>query len=472
MEHSWQDDHLPKLETSNIETGDIALCGISGGSPGARAAILDALDPDRISFIAPLDSRSDLEWLLRGLHLHPNIRHLVILGDDRRATGEALLALWDKGLDSQGQLPGSRGRLSAELDAAAVDALRQSVQVTDMRGTPLPASTKRILELPILQGENQPQALPNPTIPERKVFLSRKTTFPIFSSDVGDAWLQLLNLTLKIGTSKQSPTGEGFAEALNTIVTIESPTLEDGEENTNHDEFPDYFDFNRDDFEQRYRPSYLKGLNDSEGGDQLERACEQLKASLDADTGTVVFPGSIFPGPEGSESPETTPALISATFNVIDQKLFGSFVLRSADVYTDWPHEATALGRLQRDVSKKLGLEAGSSTFIIHSAQLYERDWSRSTSILENFFKRPLPLHVDPSGVFLFGNDSGKARAMLLNHDASAIQWEDAFADPEDLSWYIVDVMPWLLPQHIRYVGQECASLMRAMRESECYEQG
>ena len=79
---------------------------------------------------------------------------------------------------------------------------------------------------------------------------------------------------------------------------------------------------------------------------------------------------------------------------------------------------------------------------------------------------------VREEGVFLFGNDGGKARAMLLNHDASEILWEDAFSDPEDLSWYIVDVMPWLLPQHIRYVGQECAALMRSMREKECYLQG
>ena len=93
-------------------------------------------------------------------------------------------------------------------------------------------------------------------------------------------------------------------------------------------------------------------------------------------------------------------------------------------------------------------------------------------SLLKEFFERPLPLHVDPSGVFLFGNDGGEARAMLLDHDASSIQWEEAFSDPEDLSWYIVDVMPWLLPQHIRYVGQECASLMRAIREGGCYEQG
>jgi hypothetical protein len=61
---------------------------------------------------------------------------------------------------------------------------------------------------------------------------------------------------------------------------------------------------------------------------------------------------------------------------------------------------------------------------------------------------------------------------MLLDHDASTIFWEGAFSDPEDLSWYIVDTMPWLHPQHIRYVGQECAALMRSIKEGEDYLQG
>jgi hypothetical protein len=127
---------------------------------------------------------------------------------------------------------------------------------------------------------------------------------------------------------------------------------------------------------------------------------------------------------------------------------------------------------LQRRAAERLGLETGTVTFVIHSAHLYDRDWARSERVLKESFARPLPLHVDPSGVFLFGNDGGKARAMLLDHDAGSIYWEEAFADAQELSWYIVDAMPWLLPQHIRYVGQECATLMRAMNEKECYLQG
>jgi hypothetical protein len=471
MQHTWQSDHLPNLEVSNLEAGDVAVCG----SFAKRAPILPQLDEHRVSFVAPLDSRSDLEWLLRGLHLHPHIRHLVVCGDDPRAVGEALLALWGEGLDESGQLPGSRGGLSAELDAASVDTLRGYVQAWDFRGRTVREVAGGILDLPTRLPEREPRVLPGPAIPKRTVFLSRKTTFPIFSSDVGDSWLQLLNLALRIGTEKQTGDGERMAEALNAVVTVELPAEEP--------EFPAFLEFNRDDFDRFYRwfeapppsresrPGSIhhdrEDLHDWGGASPLEAVCDRLKKSLDSRSGTFVLlePGEV-------NVPRVAPDLISATFSVVDQKLFGSFVFRSADLYTDWPLEAMALVRLQREVTEALGREIGTATFVIHSAQLYERDWERSLRVLRESFKRPLPLQIDPSGIFLFGNDGGQARAMLLDHDASTIFWEEAFSDPEDLSWYIIDVMPWLLPQHIRYVGQECASLMRAIREGECYEQG
>jgi thymidylate synthase len=393
----------------------------------------------------------------------------VICGDDARAAGSALLSLWSEGLDSNGRLPGSRGRFSKELDADALEPLLGTVRVWDLRDTGLTDIGDAIRNLsaepPRHPPNRGPNALTNPTISERAIFLSRKTTFPIFSSDVGDSWLQLLNLVLKIGTNKQTANGERIAEALNAVLTIETPVLEDGEVEV--PQFPDYLDFNEDDFRRLDSSGYSECLRNSEGVDQLEAVCDRLKKSHDTRSGTMVFLE-----PSDIATSEVTSDLISATFNIIDEKLFGSFVLRSIDVYTDWPIQAMVLVDLQRTIAARLGLETGSFTFILHSAHLYDRDWDRSQRVLKESFIRPLPLHVDPSGVFLFGNDNGSARAMLLNHDASNIMWEDAFSDPEDLSWYIVDVMPWLLPQHIRYVGQECASLMRAMREKECYDQG
>lgn len=308
-------------------------------------------------------------------------------------------------------------------------------------------------------------------VPERRPFLSRKTTFPIFTEDVADSWLQLLNLVFRIGTDKATPEGERLAEALNAIVTIElaaeeeklAPYLEfDGAE---LDEYCRHFSSAPRSDERR--AGYGERLRDWNGLDQLEAAIERLMRANDTRSATLVLSE-----PQDMSAPHDAPSVLSATFNVIDDALFGSFVLRSTDVYASWPLEALALTRLQREAAARLGVEVGTATFVIHAAHLYDRDWERTLRVLDESFKRPLPLKEDASGIFLFGNDGGKARAMLLNHDASAIQWEQAFADPEDLSWYIIDVMPWLLPQHIRYVGQECASLMRAIREGECYEQG
>jgi hypothetical protein len=189
----------------------------------------------------------------------------------------------------------------------------------------------------------------------------------------------------------------------------------------------------------------------------VETVCERLKAC-----------------PAGQSDPvlQLSPSTLSASFDVVDGSLFGCFVIRSIDVYGEWPLEAMALSRLHGEVADRLGLAPGAATFVLHSARLHERDWARAEGVLAEHFRRPLPLQVDHSGVFLFGNDGGQARGMLLDHQAATIYWEDAFDTPEQLSWYIVDTMPWLLPQHIRYVGQECSTLKRAIQERACYEQG
>lgn len=458
MEHTWQSAHLPRLELSDPERGDVVVCAAPGGAP-----LLPALGAERVAFVAPLGSRADLEWLLRGLLHHPNVRHLVVCGDDAKASGEALLSLWKEGLDAEARIAGSRGHLAPDLDASRIDALRREVQAVDLRDRPLEEVARALRELPALGTAGEPVPVPPLAPSQRRVFLSRRTSFPVFSSDVADSWLQLLNLTLRIGLDKPAAGGGHCAEALNVLVTIESPVLEDGEAEP-PEPFPAFLDFSRDDFERRFQPAHAARLRERLGGDPLELARERLEQAPEA--GSVTLALADAPGAGAGDE------LMSVGFDVVEGKLFASFVLRSSDVYTDWPLEASALRRLQEELAGRLGLGVGSTSFVVHRARLHEYDFERSSRVLRESFKRPLPLHVDPSGVFLFGNDGGKARGMLLNHDASEIFWEDAFSSPEDLSWYIVDVMPWLLPQHIRYVGQECASLMRAMKEGECYLQG
>ncbi len=319
--------------------------------------------------------------------------------------------------------------------------------------------------------------LPQPDSPERITFPSRKTTFPLFANELGDGWLQLLNLTLRCGTVKGTSEGDRLAEVLNAVVTIELTAREEA--------LPPFFDFGVDDLDacsRRFTPaSALRGADHSyveeprssgeahgaEPTNQLESAIERLARSHDTRSGNALLLG-----PADLDGPDDAPCVVSATFSIVDERLYGTYVLCSEDVHNAWPLDALSLVRLQREVAERIATPVASATFIVHSAYLYERDQQKAQETLDRWFERPLPLQTDPSGLFLFGLDEGRARAMLITHEADAVLWEGEFGSPEELSWYIVDVMPWLSAQHIRYIGQECASMMRALQEGEEYVQG
>jgi thymidylate synthase len=475
--HTWESECLPKLDVRNPDTGDIGICTL-WTSPDRLSP---HLNQPRINTVGPLRTTAGLGWLLRGLYLNPAIRNLILCGEDRLMTGDALLNLWQEGLADKGTLPRSRAKLHPEMDGDSVDLIRKYVRVWDWRTKSLEEVGRDLGEIPSLAQEMAPRRFPPLSIPKRVVCPSRRTTFPMFAKELGDGWLQLLNLTMRCGTLKCTSEDDRLAEVLNAVLTVELDSQDEA--------IPTFFDFHDAQFEVYYRyfmsPSRsehsdytygerlqdwpcLNGKTDRlENTNQLERTIDRLKRSHDTRSGTMVLLA-----PTDLEALDDAPGVVSATFNIVDERLYGSYVLRCEDIYGAWPLDALCLVRLQRKVAERTGTIVDSATFIMHSAHIYERDWDMAQRKLDACFKRPLPLQTDPAGLFLFGLDEGRARAMLIDHQADAVLWEGEFDDPEELSWYIVDIMPWLSPQHIRYVGQECASLMRALREGEDYEQG
>jgi thymidylate synthase len=475
--HTWESECLAKLDVRNPDTGDIGICTL-WTFPDRLSPYLDL---PRINIVGPLRTRAGLGWLLRGLYLHPAIRNLILCGEDLSMTGDALLALWREGLDDDTTLSRSRAKLRPEMDRQAVDLLRQYVRLWDWRAKSPEQVGRDVGEIPSLAQEMEPRFFPPVVIPERTPCPSRKTTFPMFAEQLGDGWLQLLNLTMRCGTLKGTGEGDRLAEVLNAVLTVELASEEEA--------LPSFFDFDNDEFEAHYRnfmsashsehadytyggrlqgwPCFDENANALQHANQLERTIDRLKRSHDTRSGTMVLLG-----PTDLDTLDDAPGVVSATFNIIDERLYGTYILRCEDIYGAWPFDASSLVRLQRHVAEQIGTTVDSATFIVHSAHVYERDWDAAQKTLDTWFKRPLPLQPDPAGLFLFGLDDGRARGMLIDHQADEVLWEGEFDDPEEMSWYIVDVMPWLSPQHIRYVGQECASMMRALREGEDYEQG
>jgi len=476
--HTWESECLPGLEVRNSAGGDIGLCTL--WTPVSRFS--PHLDLPRINIIGPLRTRTGLGWLLRGLYLTPAIRNLVICGSDLSMTGDALLSLWEEGITEDNTLPRLGWRLHPEMDREAVDVLRAYVKVHDWRAKSLEEVAREINDIPHLPQEMAPRSFPPVVTPEQNTFPSRKTSFPIFSEDVGDGWLQLLNLTMRCGIVKQTREGNRLAEVLNVMVTIDLT----GEEET----LPPCFDFGSEELESYYRyfvsPSppedvyYTYGqrlqdwtwshheANRMERVNQLERTIDRLKRFGDTETGGTM----VLLGPTDLDGLDHAPGVVSVTFNIVDGRLYGTYFIQSDDIYNAWPLNALSLVRLQREVSRRTGVPVDSATFISQSAHVYDRDWGKAWAKLDEWFKRPLPLQPDCSGLFFFGVQDDMARALLVSPEADMVLWEHESSDPEELVRYIVDTMPWLAAQHIRYLGQEAARLGRALSEGVDYEQG
>ena len=421
-----------------------------------------------------------LGWLLRGLYFYPAIRNLIICGKDLSMTGNALLTLWEEGLTEDNTLPRSEWKLYPEMDREAVDLLRQYVKVWDWRTKSMEEVGRDLGDIPYLPQEMEARSFPPIDIPQQTTFPSRKTSFPLLAEEVGDGWLQLLNLVMHCGTAKGTRKGDRLTEVLNAIVTIKL---------TGGEEFPPCFDFGSDEFEKYYRHFYSlshpedadytygerlqnwswfnKETNRVEQVNQMERTIDRLQKSHDTTRGTMVILG-----PNDLDRLDDAPGVVSATFNIVDERLYGTYVIRSDDVYNSWPFNALCLIRLQKEIAKRIDTPVDSSTFISHSAHIYERDWGKALAKLDEWFKRPLPLQADPSGLFFFGVENGRARALFVNHEADTVLWEGESSDPEELIRTIVDTMPWLTTQHMRYLGEEAARLTQALRENVPYEQG
>jgi thymidylate synthase len=474
--HTWESEHLPRMGRRNSTTSDIGVCTLWT----LLSQISPYLNLPRINIIRPLRTRMGLGWLLRDLYLYPATRNLVICGKDLSMTGDALLTLWEKGLTDDKTLPGFGWKLDPEMEREAVDSLRKYVKVWDWRSKSLEEVKRDIRDIPYLPQEMEPRTLPPVVIPQQTGCPSRKTTFPLFAGDVGDSWLQLLNLVMRCGTVKSTRNGERLTEVLNAMATIKLP----GEEET----IPLCFDFGTDEFEAYYRhfvslsppqdmdytygerlrnwTSFDQKTGRTEQVNQLERTIARLQRSHDSKRGTMVLLG-----PTDLDKWDDAPCVVSVTFNVVEERLHGTYVIRSDDIYNAWPFNALSLIRLQREVSKQIGMPVDSATFISHSAHIYERDWDKAWVKLDKWFKRPLPFQADCSGLFFFSVENGRARALFISPEADKILWEGESPDPGNLIRYIVDTMPWLTAQHIRYLGEEFAKIARALKEGVPYEQ-
>lgn len=470
---TWEEECLPRMEIRG--DGPVALCVLWNLLESVSKKLPEQM-PD-LGVIGNLRTPLGISWFLRGLYQFPHIQKVVIWGSDLTASAEALLSLWSKGVADGHVVPGYGWALDELVSVDAIDLLRKDVQLVDLRHW----SFENVVgELELREGRTsvrKKQDFPPVIVPDRTFFPSRGTTVHIEAPDVAQGWLGAISAVMRCGTPRATRKAEKIAHIFDVIISFPIP-----QEETIHP----CFEFTSKDLEKyatqvlsSVRPDgvdywYGERIQNWRGHNQLEEVIGRLKEAPDTKRATM----AILEAPDLEEL-EDAPCFALATFSVREEKLDGSFVFRSHDMYSGWPFNIFAILRLHRLIANRLEYGYGRATFHSQNAQIYERSWDRALQKLRDFgpsLDRPaefLKFVPDLAGDFVFTLTKEKiVKCTYMNPKHDQIIFEAEHRNPRTLISWVVANMPWLSPQHIRHLGVEEEKLRRALNQGEEYIQG
>jgi thymidylate synthase len=481
LSRTWEQECFPLLVTRD---GDekVALCVLWH--------LIDKLSLDELAFnpsvVGNLRTPIGIGWFLRGLWQFPHIQHVIIWGPDLTRTGEALLRLWHSGVTDDGRIPGDdfRWKVDPLVDRSSIDVLRDTVRLYDAR------SCKSIQEIPTYQldaligkEEREPKVFPPIEIPERSILPSRGADISISGHGPGDTWIQILNAVMKCGDVRRSRKGEDLIHYFKVSATFPVPEEE---------VIPTEFNLTREDLEIYYKSfisaerspgidyHYGERVFNWKSHNQVHELIDRLRTSLDTKRGTIVALEA-----SDIEELEDAPCWAHSTYsvNLMDLKLSSANVFRSHDMYEGWPMNILTLLRLHRYICagiNDLGVRLGQFCITSENAQIYGRHigavlekLSQYGVTVETVIER-FPFDEDPAGNFIFEirKPSGVVNVTMTNPMGDEILWEAEHMNPAILVRWIVASMPWLKPDHVRYLGVEEEKLRRSLTGRTPYVQG
>lgn len=394
-----------RLEVGNLDS-EVAIVTLWT----KREEVSKAVDKGKYAVIGQLYSKDEgLNALLRNCLANKTIRNIVIVGKDLTNSGEALIKLFENGMDKENMVIGVKyAFVDKEISKDAIDNLRENVKVYDYRELKDFSGLNKIIDkLPKEGSYGKPEIFPESKIRLPQVFPSEKTGFVVREDYIGDAWLRILGLVMKFGVVKKSQYDVKQKEIINLMVTIK-------EEDPDDAVWKDFYQFTEQDLEN-YIPTvttakpysdieytYGQRLRNFRGIDQIANVIEELKAHsftrrAVACTWDVVK----------DIKSDKAPCLDLVQCLVQDGKLYLTAFFRSNDMFGAWPMNVYALRRLQKMIAKGLDVEMGHLTTFSCSAHIYKNNWSKANEILEGHSVSTKELG-DPRGNFRISVEYGK----------------------------------------------------------------
>lgn len=370
-----------------------------------KESVAAGLDANSFAICGQLYTKRGLNPMFRNILANPKIRYIILCGLDRQGSGEALIKFFNNGIDHAFDAPGNlngwhvsgdaEALLDKELSIEALELLRRSVEVIDMRMKPLEEIGKTIAALEVKEAFGEPQIFDEAPIPTLASYPTDLSVFKIRRDYVGDAWIDALKTINRFGVEFSGMYGKVKAvHNLSIVIEKEDPDA------------PKFYDFLK--FKEEGLRLYTKGFFDTEKGDEAYTYGERIFKWDGIDQHAIMVEKlKRFPYDRGALAllwqphkdnypPKDTevlqmgqtkgwkvPCLVMLLGQCLKDDFHMTAVFRNNDIYGAWPLNAFALRTFQKDIAQKIGKNLGSLTTISHIAEIYEMDWQDSVHIVD-----------------------------------------------------------------------------------------
>jgi thymidylate synthase len=489
----------PLYFRENLSLGDpksnVGICTLWTKREKVRSKIGD----DRYRVLGNLYSSDGINYLLRNVLANPAIRYILLCGMDVTGSGDALISLFREGLAGDRRIKGTEALIDENLDASAVELVREGVRLIDLRGPingdKLGAAIEK-LDGRLPPFHPMPLYFPEPE-PHVEVFPDNDNVRVIRGRYVADAWVKIVDAVMTFGRVERTEYSINQKEILNlaAVITDEDPErivfkkwfpfslehlqgeagdapeeevwlqyqlpLRDpqrGNEPGGKHGYYEQMAFTKELPDLSY--TYGQRLWSYRGENQVFAMVDRLKEAMHSRRAMAVLWDPV----EDARS-QSPPCLNLLQATARGEKLHMTAYFRSHDVYRAWPENAFALRKLQKFLAGRVGSkELGDLVIFSQSAHIYEDCWPKAEDMLRDrlremkgakYFKR------DARGNFVIRLEGKLIHVYHYSPHGNLINsFRGRSADKllEEMGPYIS------LIDHALYLGKELARAEAALR--------
>jgi thymidylate synthase len=459
-----------------------------------KGAIAKKLQSHEFAVIGQLYSPTrGISLLIRNLLANPHVRFLVILNatkEDRNAGGcECLLDFFRHGFEEGSSDTGRRcwvirssipGYIDFEIDAGALEQLRQSLEVSEAHSIVEAVSqVKAYADRDTVEPWGLPLEFPMPSVVPT-VLPGPRYGHRIEGRTIAETWVKIIHRIKTTGTIRPTGYDGQWQELIDlmAVVTDEPPDFYFPEPNylpCDRNFIEEYISQILDDSPYREGVKYTYGqrLRSWFGRDQIEQVIQKLIGEIDAASGVM----SLWDVKDHEQG--GSPCLNHIWVRVVDNELSLTATLRSNDMFAAWPANAMGLRALQQYIrdaiakNSRYDLRMGPLITVSQSAHIYDDTWENADKLIQQQYSA-ISRHRnfdDPVGNFLIEIEADQIVVRQTTPGSGEVVAYYYGKEPLKLVREICAASPAINPEHTGYLGMELQKAAEYFKAGKPYIQ-